>query len=347
MSNENVGFAIVGLGSIADFHAAAVEHAAGAKLVAVYSRSQEKCAKFAEEHNAAACSTLEELLAREDVEVVMIATPSGAHADIAIQAMKEGKHVLCEKPLDVTLEKIDAVLKTAQETNRIAAAIFQSRFGETALALKAAVDAGRFGKLAICSAYIKWWRSQEYYASSNWRGTWALDGGGALMNQGIHAVDLLQWLVCMPTEVSAYISTVGHDGLEVEDTAVASLRFKDGAVGVIEGSTACYPGTAKRIEICGTDGYVILEDDNVIRWEFRNAEPNDEEIRKPKEGVIGGGAADPRAISFQGHQLQIENLVQAIRSGEKVAIPASEARNAVQLILGIYESSKTGKPVKF
>ncbi|MEO6845664.1 MAG: Gfo/Idh/MocA family oxidoreductase [Chthoniobacterales bacterium] len=345
-NNSPVGFAIIGLGSIADFHVAAIEKAEGAKLAAVFSRSAEKCKKFAAEHDAIPCATFEELLARPDIEVVMIASPSGTHADIAIQAMKAGKHVLCEKPLDVTLEKIDAVLKVAKETNRIAAAIFQSRFGSNAQALKAAIDAGRFGKLTICSAYIKWWRTQDYYDSSNWRGTWALDGGGALMNQGIHAVDLLQWLVGMPSEISAYTATLAHEGLEVEDTAVASLRFKHGAVGVIEGSTACYPGTAKRIEIAGTDGFVILEDDNFLRWDFRNEKPGDAEMKNTTPGIIGGGAADPRAISFTGHCLQIEDMIRVIKNGGNVAIPASDARNAVQIILGIYESARKNAPVK-
>jgi len=343
---KNIGFAIVGLGSIADFHAEAIRQAEGAELRACFSRNAEKTAKFAEKNHAEAASSLEELLARPDVDVVCIATPSGSHAEPAIAALEAGKHILCEKPLDVTLERAQKIIDTAAAKGLLAAAVFQSRFGPGAQAVRKAVLAGRFGKITNASAYIKWWRDADYYQSNPWRGTRKFDGGGALMNQGIHAIDLLQWLVGMPKEVFAYADALAHEGLEVEDTAVAALRFPNGALGVIEGATSCYPGVAKRIEIAGTDGFVILEDDRLVKWEFRNALPEDEALRDSQKPSIGGGASDPRAISVDGHRAHVEDLVRVIRDGGTPAVDARDAVHAIRLILGIYESAQTHQPVR-
>lgn len=344
---KNIGFAIVGLGSIADFHAEAIRQAQGAELRAVYSRNAEKTAAFAEKNSAAATRSLEELLSLPDVDAVCITTPSGFHAEPAIAALKAGKHILCEKPLDVTLEKAQAIVDTARETGRIAAAVFQSRFGPGAQTLKKAIAEGRFGRITNASAYVKWWRNAEYYAASEWRGTWKFDGGGALMNQAIHAVDLLQWLAGMPAEVFAFADALAHERLEVEDTAVAALRFPHGALGVIEGATSCYPGVSKRVEIAGSGGFAILEDDRLVKWEFLNEVPADADVRaSAASATIGGGASDPRAISVDGHRAHIEDLVRAIREGSVPAIDAPEALNAIRLILGIYESARTGRSVK-
>ena len=228
----------------------------------------------------------------------------------------------------------------------ILAAVFQSRFGEGARTVKRAVDAGRLGRLTLCSAYVKWWRTQQYYDSGAWRGTWEMDGGGALMNQGVHAIDLLTWFVGIPVEVKANIATLAHERIAVEDTAVAALRFQNGALGVVEGATSTYPGWNKRIELSGDKGSIILEDDNIKFWEFEKAEPGDEEIRKGGGGAnIGGGVANPMAISTEGHRRQIEDLCNAIREKRQPAIPGSDARNAVSVICAIYESAKTGKTV--
>jgi predicted dehydrogenase len=281
------------------------------------------------------------------VDAVCITSPSGAHGDPAIAAMRAGKHVLCEKPLEITPQRIDAMLACAAETGRILAAVFQSRFGQGAQTVKRAVEAGRFGRITLASAYIKWWRTQQYYDSGAWRGTWELDGGGALMNQGIHAIDLLQWLVGLPAEVKATTATLAHERIVVEDTAVAALRYANGALGVIEGATSAFPGWTKRIEICGDKGSVILEDDNLKFWQFETDEPGDAEIRAGGSGAnIGGGAANPLAISTEGHRRQIEDLCGAIRENRQPAIAGRDARNAVALICAIYESAKSGQAAR-
>lgn len=345
---RELGFAIVGTGSIADFHARALKDVKGAHLVAVFSRSPEKTREFAAKFGAEPSICIEALLDRQDVDVVCVTTPSGAHAEVAIAALNAGKHVLCEKPLEIHLERIDAMVAASQKNQRHLAAIFQSRFGAGAQTLKKAIDAGRFGKLTLCDAYIKWWRTQEYYDTVPWRGTWDLDGGGALMNQGIHAIDLLQWLVGMPSEVMAHTATLVHPGMQTEDTATASLRFAHGALGVIEGATSAWPGFAKRIEISGENGAAILEDDRLIFWKFAQETVEDEMIRKGgvQPSSIGGGSSDPRAISTEGHRIQMQDLVDAIHENRAPAIPGHEGRKAVRLILGIYESAKIGRSVR-
>jgi predicted dehydrogenase len=261
--------------------------------------------------------------------------------------LKAGKAVLCEKPLEVSLEAVDRILQAAEQGGGILAGVFQNRFGVGARRLKAAIDAGRFGQLSLCSAYIKWWRSQDYYRTSSWKGTWKLDGGGALMNQGIHAVDLLQWLVGLPDEVSAFSATLAHPGVEAEDTLAATLRFPNGALGVIEAATSAWPGTDLRIEIIGDRGSAILAGDKITKWEFADPLPDDGEVLKNEAGEkIGGGAADPKAIPTEGHRRLVEDLVGAIREGRAPMIPGAEARRAVSLILACYESTRTGRAVK-
>jgi len=345
--NSELGFAIIGVGNIADFHAKAISEIQGVKLRCVYSRSKDKTTAFASRYQIDAETDFDAVLKRKDIDIVCITTPSGAHAECAIPALQSGKHVLCEKPLDITLDRVDQMIAEAKKQKRILAAIFQSRFGHGAQTLKKAISTGRFGKLTLCDAYIKWWRANDYYTSGAWRGTRKLDGGGALMNQGIHAVDMLQWLVGMPIEVSAKTATLVHSKIEVEDTAVAVLRFSHGALGTITAATSAWPGFSKRIEISGDKGSVILEDDRLSFWKFENELPEDAAIRKANQNSqIGGGAADPKAISTEGHRRQMQDLVDAIREGRPPAISGEEGRNALQLILAIYESAKSGKTVK-
>jgi len=340
-----VRFAIIGVGNIATFHSKAISMVDGAELVAVHSRTQETGEAFAKEHNCAYESTLESLLARNDIDAVAITTPSGTHTDLGIAAARAGKHILCEKPLDITVEKVDALVNACDEAGVLLGAIFQSRFGTGSQALKRAIDSGRFGQLTQCSAYIPWFRSNEYYASAGWRGTWELDGGGALMNQGIHAIDLLLWLAGDVTEVSARCQTLIRP-IEVEDNATAWLQFAHGGLGVIQGSTACYPGESRRIEIKGERGSVTLIDDVPTFWDFDEARPEDDEVKSLQEGAkIGGGASDPKAISVEGHRVQYEDFVGAVREGRQPAIPGREGRKAVALIRAIYQSSETKQVV--
>ncbi|HWV58884.1 MAG TPA: Gfo/Idh/MocA family oxidoreductase, partial [Longimicrobiales bacterium] len=332
MSDSPLGFAIVGPGMVAGIHARALARIPGARLVGIVSRNPERGAAFAAEHGIpAVTATVEEMVARPDVDAVVITTPSGAHLEPALAAVRAGKHIVIEKPIEITTARADRIIQAADAAGVKVAAIFQARFGDGARAVRAALDAGRFGRLVLCSAYIKWHRPAAYY-DSPWKGTLALDGGGALINQGIHGVDLLQWFAGLPDRVSAWSTRRVHQQIEAEDTVVAALRFASGALGTIEASTAVWPGWSRRIEICGEYGSVCLEDDAIVQWEFAREAPEDEKIRRARENALGSGAGDPGAISILGHQRQLEDFVAAIREGRAPVIDAREARRAVALV---------------
>jgi predicted dehydrogenase len=253
-----------------------------------------------------------------------------------------------EKPLEVTLKRCDRIIAACDKHGVKLATIFPSRFHDSSVKMKQAVDGGRFGRFTLCDAYVKWFRSQEYYDSGAWRGTWALDGGGALMNQAIHTVDLLNWLVGPVAEVQAHTAMLAHKRIEVEDVATASLRFKSGALGVIEASTAVYPGYLKRIELHGADGSAVLEEEDLKTWDFAKKARGDAAIFKTMQAShsSGGGAADPAAIGHQAHAKQFRNFFQAIQNDGTPAIGGREGRHAVEIILAIYQSAATGRAVK-
>jgi predicted dehydrogenase len=345
-SSDPIGFAIIGTGMIAEFHASAIRAVPGAKLIGAYGNVPDQRAAFCSKHGIREFETLEALIADSTVHAATVATPSGLHAAVAIPVLEAGKAALCEKPIDVSLEAVDSILAAEARGGGRLACVFQSRFGAGAQALKAAIDAGRFGRLTMCSAYIKWWRDQSYYDTSGWKGTWKIDGGGALMNQGVHAVDLLQWLVGLPEQVSAFYSTLAHR-MEAEDTMAAALQFPGGTLGVIEAATSTWPGDDLQIEICGEKGSATIVNDKITRWDFAEKQPGDEDLLKNEgAGKIGGGTSDPKAISIEGHRRLIEDLVAAIREGRPPMIPGTDARKAIALILACYQSSREGRAVK-
>jgi UDP-N-acetyl-2-amino-2-deoxyglucuronate dehydrogenase len=344
------GFGIVGLGLIADFHAKAIQAISGGRssLVACCSRSAEKAQEFEKKYGCTGYTDIEKFLAHPGLDIVSLCTPSGAHLEHSLAAAEAGKHVIVEKPLEITPERCDKVIAACESAKVSLAGIFQSRFSEVAGIVKRAVDQGRFGTLVLGDAYVKWFRSQEYYDDGGWHGTQSLDGGGALINQSIHAIDLLQWFMGPVDSVQAFTGTVGHKRIEVEDNAVAALRFRNGAFGVIEGSTSVYPGFLKRIEISGTKGSVILEEETLKAWDFAESLPEDEKIRK-KFGAgteTGGGAADPGAISFEGHRRQFEEFITSLEQGRSPLVDGREAKKAVEIIQAIYTSAHKGTQVR-
>ena len=342
-----LGFAIVGTGMIANYHAQAIAQTPGAKLVGVVSRSPDKGPAFAAKHGIPVLTaTVEEMVARTDVHVLNVTTPSGAHLDPALTAIRAGKHVVVEKPLEITPARCDQIITAAEQHGVKVAAIFQGRFGDGAQKVKAALNAGRLGRMVLASAYVKWHRTTDYYKTA-WKGTWELDGGGALMNQAIHGVDLLQWFAGLPLEVSGRFTRRVHTSIQADDTTVATLQFPDGALGTIEASTALWPGWSRRIELCGEHGSIALEDDTLVKWDFAKPEPGDEAIRAAKrDDALGSGAGNPAGISIAGHLRQITDLVEAVRDQRAPAIGAAEGRKAVALIHAIYESAKSGQAMR-
>ncbi len=341
------GFGIVGCGMISHFHCKAIAEIAGASFVGCTSSRLESAQRLVESYGGTAYQTLDQMLADPRINIVTICTPSGAHLEPALAAATAGKHVIIEKPLEITLARCDAIIKACSDQGVVLSAVLPSRFQAASRTLKAAVDSGKFGRLALGDAYVKWFRTQEYYDSGQWRGTWALDGGGALMYQAIHSVDLLTWLMGPVAEVSAKTATLAHERIEVEDVVTASLRFQNGALGVIEATTASFPGALKKIEIHGTKGSAILEEEDIKSWQFAEMTESDQKIASKfaNRTQTGGGAGDPRAIGHAAHAAQFRDVIQAIETGAAPFIDGAEGRRSVEIILAIYQAAETGTTV--
>ncbi|HEX4132367.1 MAG TPA: Gfo/Idh/MocA family oxidoreductase [Pirellulales bacterium] len=342
-----LGFGIIGCGMIANFHAKAIGAVKGAKLVACFDTFASSADRLATSTGCKPYHDLNKMLADPKVDVVTIGTPSGAHLEPAIAAAKAGKHVIVEKPLEITLSRCDKIIAACDKAGVKLSAIFPSRFHFSGMEIKRAIDSGRFGKLTIGDAYVKWFRTQEYYDSGKWRGTWELDGGGALMNQAIHNVDLLAWLMGPVAEIRAQTATLAHERIAVEDTAIATLRFANGALGTIEATTAAYPGYLKRLEIHGSAGSAAMEEEDIVKWDFAKPDRRDAAVKQAMadKKSTGGGASDPAAIGFHGHAKQFQDVVDAIKRDRKPAIDGAEGRRSVEIILGIYKAAESGRPV--
>ena len=341
---DKIGYGIIGCGVIAPWHARAFKNITDAKLVAVCDVIPEKAEKLKADFEAEyACTDYKEMLARDDIRIVSICTPSGMHADMGIDAALAGKSILTEKPIDISLAKIDKLIQTCDEQNVKLACIFQRRTSNLWKLVKRSVEEEKLGKMVLASAYLKYFRSQEYYDSAGWRGTWALDGGGALMNQGVHLVDILRWIMGPVDTIFSFADHLARR-IEVEDTTVSSIKFKSGAFGTLEGTTSVTPGMNHRMEFHGEKGTILIDGESIIRWEV----PGDdkEEVLKGLEDKVGDASSDPTAISADGHQMQIADLIAAVREDREPMISGREARNAVELILAVYQSAKSGQPVK-
>lgn len=342
-----LGFGIVGCGMIARFHARAIGDIAGARLISCHSRKYATARQFAQQWSIRAYKQLDEFLADDQLDVVCICSPSGAHAQPATAAAKAGKHVIVEKPLEINLNRCDRIIAACENNNVVLSTIFPSRFHPASQLLKRAIETGKFGRLTLADAFVKWFRTQEYYDSGKWRGTWDLDGGGALMNQAIHNVDLLTWLMGPVVEISAQTATLAHKRIEVEDVATAALKFENGALGTIVATTAAWPGWRKKIEIHGSEGSAVLEEEDIKVWQFNKMTARDRKIIDQYSTMTetAGGAADPAAIGHAGHTKQIRDVIKAIKTGGTPLIDGHEGRRSVEIIRAIYKAAKTGRRV--
>jgi UDP-N-acetyl-2-amino-2-deoxyglucuronate dehydrogenase len=339
------GIGIVGTGVIAETHAAAIAAVPGARLVAVTDVAPERAARFAGGHGCAAEPGLDALLARDDIDVVSVCVPSGLHAEVGIQAATAGKHLVVEKPIDVSLAAADRLIEAADAAGVAMTVISQHRFDTGLVELRGLIDDGALGRLVLGEASTKWYRSQGYYDSGAWRGTWALDGG-SLMNQGIHYVDLLRWTMGPVTEVSAVCATQGHQ-VEVEDTALAVVRFSSGAVGTIASSTAVFPGFAQRLEVSGTGGTVVVEDGEIVYRALTSGSPGPRlpgtQLARPTAGP--GAAANAAALDVASHAAQIADLLTAVEQGREPSVTGRSGRDALEVVCAVYESAREGRPV--
>jgi UDP-N-acetyl-2-amino-2-deoxyglucuronate dehydrogenase len=332
---------ILGGGGISETHAQAATEIPGVEVAAVHGGNPERCQALARRFGGAAYPDLEGFLRHPGLDAVLIGSPSGLHAEQAIAAARQGLHVLVEKPLDISVERVDAVIEACERAGVRLGVFFQGRAAPDLRWLRRLVASGGIGRVFLAAAQVKWYRPPEYYAASRWRGTWALDGGGALMNQGIHTVDLLLWLLGEVTRVSARTRTALHH-IETEDTVVATLEFTGGAVATLEATTAAFPGFPRRLEVTGTAGTVTVEHDAV-----RSVQT----LATPSEPPPGGGRDDNQNSSsaavkdVRGHRAVIENFVAAVRSGADLLCDGRQGRRSVAVVEAIYRSAASGSEV--
>lgn len=339
---KKIRFGMIGCGMISNFHARAIEQIENAELAGCYDAYLPNAEAFSKKYGATVFRELENMLQSDNIDAVCVCTPSGMHTPQAVAAMRAGKHVVCEKPMSLTLAEADQMIETQRSTGVKVCVISQYRYTPAMREVQRAINAGAFGRIVSGSLQMKYFRSDAYYNSASWRGTWAMDGGGALMNQGIHGIDMFRTLMGPVRQLCAYARTQTRK-IEVEDSAVAILEFENGAIGTIEGSTTCYPGYPRRIEICGDQGSVVMEEDAIMRWDLDF--PTTLTIGKQAENVA---SSNPAAISGEGHVLLIGNLVDSILDGAPLMADVHSGRLPLEIIMAIYESSKAGgAPVRF
>ncbi len=333
-----LGIGIIGAGNVALSHVLGWQHTDGASPVAVCRRDENRVKEFAAKHNLDWTTDYGDLFTRDDIDVVDILLPSGAHAEVGIAAAQAGKHVIVEKPIDVTLQKADDLIAACKDNGVRLGVISQYRFMDGMQKMYKILAEGKLGQLIQGDAYIKWYRPQSYYDSAAWRGTWALDGGGPFMNQGIHFIDLLISAMGPVKSVYAKTKTLARN-IEVEDSGVALLEFHNGAYGVIEASTVTYPGLPARLDIHGTTGTLSIEGDKMV---FLHVEGEEPEIESDADT---GGASDPTDIDVTPFVRQFTDIVDAIKTGRQPLVSGEVARRPLELILAIYESSRLGKEI--
>jgi UDP-N-acetyl-2-amino-2-deoxyglucuronate dehydrogenase len=335
--SSSVRVGLVGAGNISETHARAVAAIPGASIAAVYAPTLAKAEALAGRFGARPYDSLDRFLDAGGLDMVAVGTPSGLHGEHGRAAAARGFHVLVEKPMEITTARADALIEEAARANVTLGVIYQDRLKPSLRRLKAIVDGGRLGRPLLASARVKWYRPPEYYSGSRWRGTWAFDGGGALMNQGSHTVDVLLWLFGPARRVLARAAALLH-GIEVEDTAVAVVEFANGALGTIEATTAAFPGYARRIELTGSEGTAAIEGDRLVSLDLRDGS-GAREVDPPADRPES--ASSPVVSDASAHQAVIEDFIRALSSGGRPMCDGAEGRRSVALIEAVYRSSQT------
>jgi predicted dehydrogenase len=343
MGND-VGFGIVGAGLIAPFHLNAIKDSRGGSAVGIFDVSRERAVQVADKFSIKVFSSLQEMLEDRNVRVVCVATPNHLHRDAVIQAAKAGKHVLTEKPPAMSLKETDEMIDACGRAHVKFGCFVQCRVRKAVQAMKSAMDAGRFGQILHADAYMKWFRPQEYYTSDGWRGQQKC-GSGVTVAQGFHYIDLLQFLAGPASKVDARMTNIGHPGINLEDDVLAHLRFRCGAKGVVQLSTALWPGTDVRIEINGTNGTAVMVGERLQTWKFRDERPEDAQIRMFGDSTQVTGAGGAADIGHKDHTVVVQDMIDCITSGRDVAIPVTSVRPSLEIVLAMYQSAKQKRPV--
>jgi UDP-N-acetyl-2-amino-2-deoxyglucuronate dehydrogenase len=333
-------FGIIGVGNIAPVHAAAINSVPEATLVAVTDRECERGHNFASEHNCLCYDDYRDLLASPDIDVVTVCTPHYLHAPMVKEIAAAGKHVMCEKPMAISVAECDEMIDACEKAGVELGIVFQSRFEELTLKLKAGLEAGKLGRLLWTGASCIWYRSAEYYRSAPWRGTIAMEGGGVLINQAVHTLDTLLWLGGAPAKVTARTRTLNHE-IEVEDEAIAILEYADGKLGLVEATTNAYPGFPEKLSFFGTKGSAVFhKGEGRLEWHF--SDPKEDVI---DQGKISSGAARPMDINAGPHSAQFQEFAASLRAGQHPRVDGHEGRRSIALIEAIYRSAKSGQTI--
>jgi UDP-N-acetyl-2-amino-2-deoxyglucuronate dehydrogenase len=349
-TNENLRFAVIGAGVIGNVHSHALNNLDGVELAAIADVDESKAEAMAAQFDVPSFTAdVDALLNRDDIDAVCICTPSGLHADVTVAALTAGKHVIVEKPIDISLDAADRIIAAEKSSGKKVAVVSQHRFDKSTEKVMAAVRAGNLGTITSAIASHAWWRGQSYYDSGDWRGTWAMDGGGAIMNQTVHTINLMVTLLGTPVEVFAYTACLAHDRIEVEDTAVAVVKFSSGALGVIHGTTAAYPGLDASLRVFGSKGSAIISNDELTFF-HENADAAPEILMPDAANPPNQITADDKLTAAdqslgKGHQAQLADFADVIRTDGTVRVGTVEARTSLSVILALYESAATGNPV--
>ena len=344
--SEKFRVGIIGAGVISGYHSHAIEAQPDGVIVAVADKHCGSRETFAEKHKCECYEDYNKMLERDDIEAVHVCTPSGLHAEHAIASLKAGKHVLVEKSMAITIKDAVEMIKTAREYDRKLGVIFQKRVDEAPNRIKKAIADGLFGKIIFGDASIKYWRNEAYYDSADWRGTWAHEGGGATMTQGTHGIDILIYMMGDIEKIYAKMDTLGHGNIEVEDTAVAILTYKNGAYGRLQTATSCNPGQGNVIEINGTHGSVTLVEDTITSWAVSDSkETVAVETIVDVKGKAGTAASDSKTFPVEGFIKQVANFISAVRTGEELICSGEEGLRSLMVILGLYESARRGEEI--
>lgn len=329
---------LIGGGNISQTHARAARGIPGVEIAAIFGTNGEKVGRLCCEYGGTPYSDLEKFLSHRPMEIVAIGSPSGLHAEQGIAAARHGLHVLTEKPIDISVERADALITETKKAGVKLGVFFQDRCKPDILRVKHAVDSGKLGRPILADARVKWYRPPDYYAKSRWRGTWALDGGGALINQAVHTLDLMAWIFGEVASVQGASKTALHD-IEAEDTLTALLQFANGALGVLQATTSVFPGYPRRLELTGSEGTFIIEQDRLLAADLKN--PTDD-LREGSTADSNPSSSSPVVSDARGHQAVLEDFLLAVRTGAEPRCDGKEGRRSLALVQAIYAACKSG-----
>jgi predicted dehydrogenase len=342
---DTLGFGIIGAGLVAPFHAKSLRASDGGELIAFCDLDKARADKMAAEYGVQAYYRLEDMLADPRIHVCNVALPNHLHHGVVLKCAAAGKHVLTEKPPAMTLRETDGMIEACRKAGVKFGCTVQCRVRKAIQAMKRAIETGRFGRLLHADAYMKWFRTTEYYHSDAWRSS-RKSGAGVTVQHAFHYIDLLQYLAGPGARVQARMTNLAHPSVKLEDTLLAFIDFECGAQGVVEASTALWPGTDVRIEINGEDGTAVMAGERVTTWKFREERPEDEEIRSYGSAAQATGAGGPADFGFQDHLVVIQDMIDAIREDRDVIIPVESVRPTVEIVLAMYQSAARNKPVE-